>query len=141
MNRYLNRILAGAAVCGALALSGSVLTSTALAQPAQPSASLKRCFFAHEWQGWKAPNAHMIYIRVDMHHIYRVDFSSSCDALTWPDSHLVTTFHGDDQVCNPLDLDIKVSEGPHGFAEPCIVSGISEMTPDEVAAIAKKDLP
>ena len=137
MTRYLNRILAGAAVCGALALSGSALTSTALAQPTAP---LKRCFFAHEWQGWKAPNEHVMYIRVDMHHIYRLDFASSCQAATWADAHLVTTFHGDDQVCNPLDLDLKVSDG-HGMVEPCIVSGISEMTPDEVAAIPKRDMP
>ncbi len=147
MNRYLNHplagpLLVGAAVCGALALSGSVLTSQALAQPAKSTAPLKRCFFAHDWQGWRAPNGHMMYVRVDGHRIYRVDFSSSCDALTWPDAHLITTFHGTDSVCTPLDLDIKVSDsGPGRMVEPCIASGLSELTPEEIAAIPKKDLP
>jgi len=143
MNRTLNRILAGAAVCGALALSGSVLTTMASAHPAAPgSAPLKRCFFAREWQGWHAPNAHTMYIRVNMHQIYKVDFASNCQELTWPDAHLITTFRGGDSVCSPLDLDIKVSEGgPGGFPEPCIASGISELTPDQIAAIPKKDLP
>ena len=41
-----------------------------------------------------------------------------------------------------LDLDIKVSDGgPGHMAVPCIASGISELTPEEVAAIPKKDLP
>jgi len=137
MNRYLNKVLIGAAISGALALTGS-----ALAQPAQPTAPLKRCFYAHDWQGWHAPNAHMMYIRVDMHRIYRVDFASSCQALTWMDAHLITTFRGSDSVCTPLDLDIKVSDGgPGHITEPCIASGLSELTPEEVAAIPKKDLP
>ena len=128
----------GAAISGAVALTGS-----ALAQPAgQPTAPLKRCFYARDWQGWHAPNAHMMYLRVDMHHIYRVDFASSCQALTWPDAHLITTFRGSDSVCTPLDLDIKVADsGPGHIAEPCIASGLSELTPEEVAAIPKKDLP
>ena len=146
MNRHFNRklagrALAGVAVCGALALSGSVLIGPAVAQPAG-SAPLKRCFYAREWQGWHAPNAHMMYIRVNMHQIYRVDFASSCQELTWPDVHLVTTFRGGDSVCTPLDLDIKVADsGPGGIATPCIASGLSELTPEEVAAIPKKDLP
>jgi hypothetical protein len=133
--------LIGAAISGALALTGSALTGAASAQPAQSTAPLKRCFYARDWQGWHAPNEHMMYLRVDMHHIYRVDFASSCQELTWPDAHLITTFRGSDSVCTPLDLDIKVSEGPRGIPEPCIASGISELTPDEVAAIPKKDLP
>ena len=145
MNRYLKRALAGATVCGALALSGSVLTGVALAQPSGPAhgtAPLKRCFFANQWQGWHAPNEHMMYIRVNMHQVYRVDFASSCQALTWPDAHLVTTFRGSDSVCTPLDLDIKVADSsPHSIAEPCIASGLSELTPEEIAAIPKKDLP
>ena len=145
MNRYFKRALAGATVCGALALSGSVLTGVALAQPPGPAhgtAPLKRCFFANQWQGWHAPNEHMMYIRVDMHRVYRVDFASSCQALTWPDAHLVTTFRGSDSVCTPLDLDIKVADSsPHSIAEPCIASGLSELSPEEIAAIPKKDLP
>jgi len=146
MNRYLNRTLvsriaAGAAVCGAVALSGSALIGPAVAQPG-PTAPLKRCFYAHDWQGWHAPNEHTMYIRVDMHRVYRVDFASSCQELTWPDVHLVTTFRGSDSVCSPLDLDIKVADSsPHSIATPCIASGLEELTPDEVAAIPKKDLP
>jgi len=145
MDRYSNqslasRIAAGVAVCGAFALSGSVLTSAALAQPAAPKTAA-HCFYAHDWQGWHAPNEHMMYIRVNMHEVYRVDFASSCQALTWPDAHLITTFRGSDSVCTPLDLDIKVSEGIRGIPEPCIASGISQLTPEEVAAIPKKDLP
>jgi len=139
MNRYLNKILIGAAISGALALTGSALAQPA--GPAQSSAPLKHCFYARDWQSWHAPNEHSMYVRVNLHQIYRVDFASGCNELTWPDVHLVTTFRGSDSVCTPLDLDIKVSDGPRGIPEACIASGITELTPEEVAAIPKKDRP
>jgi hypothetical protein len=141
MNRYLNKALVGVAISGALVLTGSALAQPAGQPAAQQTGPLKRCFYARDWQGWHAPNEHMMYVRVNMHQIYRVDFASSCQALTWPDAHLITTFRGSDSVCTPLDLDIKVSDSPHGIPEPCIASGLSELTPEEIAAIPKKDLP
>jgi len=150
MNRYLNttlkRSLAFGATLGALALSGSALTG-AQAQdganaPLPEGHKVTRCFYANQWEGWKAPNDHVMYVRVNMHDIYRVDFASSCHELTWPDAHLITTFRGSDSVCTPLDLDIKVSDGgPGGIPEPCIASGISQLTPEEAAAIPKQFRP
>ena len=142
MNRHLKTSLAFGATLGALALTGSALTG-AQAQDTLPQGhKVTRCFFANEWQGWKAPNDHVMYVRVNMHDVYRVDFASSCHELTWPDSHLVTTFRGSDTVCTPLDLDIKVTQGgPGGIPEPCIASGISQLTPEEAKAIPKEFQP
>lgn len=122
MNRHLNRYLTAGALLGALALSGSALTMAQAQDGATPlpeGHKVTRCFFASQWEGWKAPNAHVMYVRVNMHDVYRVDFASSCQELTWPDAHLITTFRGSNSVCTPLDLDIKVSEGgPGGFLNP-----------------------
>ena len=81
-----------------------------------------------------------MYVRVGMHRVFRLDFASSCHSMTWPDVHLVTVFRGSSSVCSPLDIDLKVSDG-HGIAEPCIVSGLTELTPDQIAALPKKSLP
>jgi hypothetical protein len=136
----MNKYLTGAALLGALALTGSTLAGSTLASAAPPAKPGTQCFYANEWQGWKAKNEHTMYLRVGMRRVFRLDFASSCQSMTWPDAHLVTVFRGTDSVCSPLDIDLKVSDG-HGFAEPCIVSGLSELSPDQIAAIPKKDLP
>ncbi len=99
------------------------------------------CFFANQFESWKAPDAKTIYIRVRMHDYYRLDLVSSCPMLLWPSSHLITEFHGSDTICSALDWDLKVSQGTHGSIEPCIVKTMTALTSDEVAAIPKKFKP
>lgn len=126
----------------------AILLGTAAAvadQPAAPKAKarLGRCFFARDWQSWKsAPDAKSILIRVDPKRYFRLELSSRCPSLTWPDARLITVFHGTDSVCDALDWDLRVSEGPPGgIVEPCIVKRMVELTPKEVAAIPKKQRP
>jgi hypothetical protein len=146
MNRNLKRSLAFGAVLGALTLSGSALTGAQAQDGAGPPLpeghKVTKCFYANQWEGWKAANDHVMYVRVNMHDVYRIDFASSCHEMTWSDAHLITTFRGSDSVCTPLDLDIKVSDGgPGGIPEPCIASGITQLSPEEAAAIPKQFRP
>jgi hypothetical protein len=136
---HMTKYLTGAALLGALALTGSSLAGATLAnaEPAKPAA---RCFYANDWESWKAVDGHTMYVRVGIHRVFRLDFASTCQEMTWPDTHLITVFRGSNSVCSPLDIDLKVSDG-HGFAEPCIVSGLSELSPDQIAALPKKSLP
>jgi hypothetical protein len=129
-------IIAGLCAASVLLLS----TPSAMAESAVP---VKRpgCFFARDFESWKAPDARTIYIRVRMHDYYRLDLASSCPALLWPSSHLITVFHGFDTVCSALDWDLKVNPGTGGFPVPCIVKTMTALTPDEVAAIPKKYKP
>jgi len=132
----MHRYMTGAALLGALAMTGSSLAS------AEPSAAAKgsSCFYANDWQSWRAPDNHTMYLRVGLRRVFKLDFASSCQTMTWPDVHLVSVFRGTDSVCSPLDLDLKVADGS-GIVEPCIVSGLSELTPDQIAALPKKSLP
>ena len=60
--------------------------------------------------------------------------------LTWPGSHLVSVVRGSDSICQPLDLDLRVSDGM-GFAVPIRAKAITKLTPDEIKAIPKKYQP
>jgi hypothetical protein len=115
----------------------------ATAQPAASNARPSQCFEAHDWQGWKAPDANTIYIKVLNHAVYRLDLASACPELLYPDVHLITRFRGPTMVCSAVDLDLQVSEGGggRGFATPCIVGKITPLTPAEAAAIPKKFQP
>ncbi len=128
-------LLAGAA--GALALTGSLslAASPALADAKHP------CFFISQWQGWHATNDHTIFIRVNLKDIYRLDLSAGSQELTWPGTyHLVNVVRGSSSICTPLDFQLSLSDG-HGFQQFLIVSNVTKLTPEEIAAMPKKDLP
>jgi hypothetical protein len=99
------------------------------------------CFFANEFENWKAPDAKTIYIRAGVNRYYRLDLAGTCAPLLYPDSHLVTRFHGSDSICSAVDWDLKVSQGPLGMSEPCIVKAMTPLAPDEAAAIPPKFKP
>jgi hypothetical protein len=124
-----------------LAVAALVAASTTgvQAQDAAPPPK-NQCFFVTQFENWKAPDARTIYIRTTMNKYYRLDLSGTCSELTWPDSHLVTHWRGTGAVCSAVDWDLRVSDG-HGMVTPCIVRTMTQLTPDEVAAIPKKFKP
>ena len=116
------------------------LAGAASAVPAATNG--RNCFFSSEWQGWKAPDDKTIYLRVNVRDIYRVDLSSGSPLLTDFDNHLVNVQHGSDYICSPLDLQLAVVEnGIPGMRDFVIAKTITKLTPDQIAAIPKKDLP
>lgn len=131
-------VLLAATLLGAVSSSGADVTAASGPKPRAAS-----CFFTRDWQTWKpSPDARSILIRVGLKRYFRLILSSSCPSLKWPDARLITHFRGTDSVCDALDWDIKVSEGPPGgVIEPCIVKRMVELTPAEVAAIPKKQRP
>jgi hypothetical protein len=99
------------------------------------------CFFINQWQGWKAAGPNVIYLRVNLRDIYRADLSAGSQELTWPGSyHLISKVEGSSSICSPLDLQLAVSDG-HGYYQPLIVSALHKLTPEQIAALPRKDLP
>ena len=72
--------------------------------------------------------------------VYRVDLSHGTNQLTSPGVHLVSIVRGPDTVCNPIDLDLRVSDG-YGFAMPIMAKSITKLTKEEIAALPKRDRP
>jgi hypothetical protein len=115
------------------AVLAATMAAAGLPAAAQPGQS---CFRVTEWYGWKAPDDHTILLNVGYNRIFRLDVSS-CPALTIGGTRLVSINHeSSGLICSPLDLDIKVSQGG-GIATACIVTGMSELTPEQVAALPK----
>jgi len=109
----------------------------AAAGAAKPTQS---CFFINQWEGWKSPSPNVIYLGVNMHDVYRVDLSAGSWQLQAPNMHLVSINRGSSSICTALDLDLKIADSM-GFAEPLIAKSLVKLTPEEVAAIPKKDRP
>ncbi|HWA61045.1 MAG TPA: hypothetical protein VG939_06710 [Caulobacteraceae bacterium] len=121
-------------------LAAALISGSAAAAPVEGPASTHPCFFITQWEGWKAPDANTLYLRVNMHDVYRVDLSAGSSQLMDPGVHLISNVRGSSSICNAIDLDLKVSDG-HGFSSPLIARSIRKLTPEEVAAIPKKFRP
>ena len=114
--------------------------TTAMAQPVTPPDG-RRCFAITQWEGWRAPDPHTMFIRVGINRFFRIDMASRCEALTWPGSHLVTIWRTSGFVCNAMDWDLKVSNDVGGPAMPCIVKAMTELSPQEIAQIPPRYKP
>jgi len=123
-----------AASAPALAANAPDETKDAAAKPA------RSCFYLSDWDGWSAPDRDTLYLRVRNRDVYQVELSHGTSQLTSPGVHLVSVVRGIDSVCNPLDLDLRVSDG-FGFAMPIMAKSITKLSAEQVAAIPKKDRP
>ena len=123
-----------------LAASGAgAVTTTAKAEPTYS------CFFPNQWRGWSSPDPSTLYLKVNLHDVYRVDLANQTPELQWPSNHLVAKFRGTN-ICNAIDLDLSVSQSVggrlgDGFNVPLIAKKLTKLTPDEIAAIPPKYRP
>lgn len=122
------------------ALVAVMLAATGAHAAADPKAT-RDCFRSIDWEGWSAPQGgDMLLLRVHLHDVYRVDLIPGSHVRKDPDRFLVNRVRGSSWICSPLDLDLTLSDH-HGFEEPLFPRAIRKLTPAEVAAIPRKDLP
>lgn len=134
------KILARSTLAG-LALTSSLAVAAAQAStPATPPKPARACFSLSDWHGWSSPSRDVLYLKVRAKDVYRLDLSRGSSQLQWPGSHLVTVVRGSDQICSPIDLDLRVADG-HGMEIPLFIKAITKLTPEEIAALPKKDRP
>ena len=136
-----------------LAAASLILVIAPAATPAQPSPHEQsapeqmapdhrsRCFYITQFETWRAPDPRTMYLRISTNRFYRLDMAAACPQLTWPGSHLVTIWRTSGLVCTAMDWDLKVSTGVSGFASPCIVKSMTELSPEEAAQIPPRYKP
>jgi hypothetical protein len=133
MKKFVSALVA----CGVVV----ALCAPVLAQDPGRAAASRSCFLIHDFQNWRAPDDKTLYIRVAGQRYYRLDMGTSCPEIKWPGAHLITKTRGTESVCSAVDWDLKVSPGPSGLAQSCIVKTMTPLTSAEVAAIPKAHRP
>jgi hypothetical protein len=138
---------AGLIAAGALSLTAAAQARDVMVSPnglgdttsASPDKA-HHCFYLSQWENWRSPTPDVLYLRVRVNDIYKVQLSHPESMLQDPFAHLISRVHGDDSVCAPIDLDLSVSAG-EGFKVPLFPQSITKLTAAEIAAIPRKDLP
>jgi hypothetical protein len=120
-----------------IAAALTLLPGLALAAPE----ARQDCFRSSSWSGWSAPgDGDALLLQVGLHDIYRVQLVRGTHVHRWGDQFLVNRVRGGNWICSPLDLDLTLNDRM-GFSQPLIAQSIQRLTPEEVAAIPRKDRP
>ena len=123
-----------------MALAAAALTAAAANAAPAPDAH-SACFASNSWEGWSAPgDGDFLYLRVGVRDIYRVDLTKGTHVRRDADRFLINRVRGSNWICSPLDLDLTLSD-QNGFREPLIARSLRKLTPEEAAAIPRKDRP
>ena len=110
--------------------------------PSLADGAARSCFPIREFDGWRAPDAKTIYIRVAQTRYYRLDLGYSCPLLTDKGAHLITKTNGSDLVCSSVDWDLAVSRDSQGsLPTHCIVKTMTPLSQAEADAIPKQFKP
>lgn len=125
-----------------LAAAVIAAATAAQAQPAPakpPAGNPRQCFLSSDVNGFNAPDDHTVYIRVGVNQIWRLDLMTDCLNLTFRQSLGLESTPADPWICSPLDAQIIYRET--GIPERCPVTALHKLTPQEAAALPKKDRP
>ncbi|HKR86892.1 MAG TPA: hypothetical protein VJS38_01835 [Phenylobacterium sp.] len=118
------------------------LAFAASAAQAAKTENPRSCFpVGSAWQSWNADKTgDVLYLRVHINDIYRVDLTPGSRVYKWPGYFLVNTVRGSDWICSALDLDLTLASN-YGYRKPLIAVSMRKLTPEEAAAIPPKERP
>jgi len=126
-----------------VALAGVAFLGAALwlAAPSASAASSKNtCFARRNVESFNAPDDHTVYLRDGVRNIYRLDLMTSCLDLSFRQGIGLEDQPANAFICSPLEATV-VYRAAGGIPQRCPVKAIHRLTPAEVAAVPKKDLP
>jgi len=121
----------------ALALAASALAAATAA--AQPQPRHQECLFVRNINGFNAPNDHTIYVRSSVSDIWRIDLMTDCVGLSFKQGFRLRSAGGDPWICEPIQAEVSIRD--IGMPQRCPVSGLHKLTPDEIAALPRRDRP
>jgi hypothetical protein len=121
----------------ALGAAVAALGATLPTAEAQPAASRPpSCFYTTQIESTRWVNDRVLYIRTTARGYYRMDFAGDCDAdVNGP--LIIHPVNNSGQICSAIGVDVNLRE----TGQRCLPTRLTPLTPDEVSAIAKKDLP
>ncbi|MGZ3403893.1 MAG: DUF6491 family protein [Phenylobacterium sp.] len=125
----------------ATAAAALLLTLAAASAAGATDKPKDECFWARNVTSFAAPDDHTVYVKVNMHDVYRLDLMIACPDVDWNQRVALQSSHGaGGSICSPLDAEI-ISHATGLGRQRCPVKAMHKLTPDEIAALPKKAKP
>ena len=97
------------------------------------------CFLRSDVDSFNAPDEQTVYVRVGFKRIYRLDLMTRCLDLSFRQTIGLEHQSATPWVCSPLEATVVYNAT--GIPQRCPVKAMHKLTPAEVAALPKRDLP
>jgi len=123
-------------------LSLAVVAATPFALRAEPSsppakdAASRQCFYASNINNFTTEANRIVYIRVGVSAVYRLELMTECPELSFRQDIGFTRADRGSSICSAIDLTIHFSQ--NGARRICPVTDMRRLSPDEVAALPKR---
>jgi hypothetical protein len=135
--RHATRPSAVVLAAGALCVAAAVAPETG----AKAARSRDACFARSNINGFSAPDDHTVYVRIGVSQIFRLDLMTRCINLTFRHNIGLEARPANAFICSPLEATVVYRDIGGGFPQRCPVTAIHKLTPEEIAALPKKDRP
>ena len=120
-----------------LVLAAAALSAGASQALAADPAPGRQCFRVSQMDGHTVGDPKTLYVGARNKDVFRIEMNGSCLAgASMGDPLVIETVGGNDLVCRPIDLSLKVA-GSIGLS-PCIVKSITKLTPPQIASLPPK---
>ena len=130
--------LALAAAIGATPLAPATRASAEPSSRPAPAAG-QQCFYARNINNYVAASDRLIYLRVGVNDVYRLDLMTDCPELSFRQNIEFQRADRGSNICSAIDLTITYRQ--NGARRICPVQEMRHLSPDEVAALPKRDRP
>jgi hypothetical protein len=122
-----------------LVATSAMLGGAACAAPADTNG--RNCFTVNDWHGWSSPSPGVLYLAVGFRDVYKAELSQPVPGLNQPDTVVISDETGLQTICSAVDLHLILTHRGGGGRRGLIVKSLTKLTPDQIAAIRKRDRP
>jgi len=126
-------------------LAASVVAASAMlggaASAAPADTNGRSCFTVNNWHGWSSPSPDVLYLAVNFRDVYKVELAHPVEGLHLVDTVVISDEAGLQSVCGAADLHLIMTHRRGGSRQGLIVRSLTRLTPEEIAAVPKKDRP
>jgi hypothetical protein len=138
MGRMISNRL-GRLAAGVVAASATLGVAASAAPAADTNG--RNCFTVNDWHGWSSPSPDVLYLAVSFKDVYKVELAHPVEGLNLMDTVVISDEAGLQSVCSAVDLHLIMTHRRGGSRQGLIVRSLTRLTPEEIAAIPKKDRP
>jgi hypothetical protein len=121
--------------------AGLVAASAMMGGVASAAPAGANCFTVNDWHGWSSPSPDVLYLAVNFRDVYKVELAQPVPGLNQPDTVVISDETGLQSICDAVDLHLILTHRGVGGRRGLIVRSLTRLTPEEIAAIPKRDRP
>ncbi len=129
------------AIAAALACAAATIAAPAMAAPAPPHEA-QACFYSRNLSSWSSDGRDVVNLRVGVRDFYQLKLLGTCPDLQFAETIGLETRGGSNFICSGLDVTLIVPTGvTHTVPQRCVGASLRKLSPEEAAALPRKQKP